>query len=490
MRLVFVSDHRGLAGISSPVLRPLHIGAASYPESQSTAERDDLAPDSISSVHGFADVRAYHHVARAYAGKLDAVGFMQYRRALVIGDPDPADPELARVLRAAEETSAHQIEVSHTVFERYGEHLKSQTADQIFGALDEVDFVVNKAIHHADESLDSRYLTVESQYLLSICETYPGDDRYVAAWMAVRAALERKLGRETLEHYLASDYGYYNNSFLCRWSDFEDYNRFLFEMLDAAAAWRDLYRVFGYIAERVFTCYIRHLQDTRPDFRIREVAMLFAGDRTRLRGPSQTEATEAGLLVSLAGSTLAFARPEEAGAVTFARSQIVAPLSGEQPVAFDIRTDGEKLARFGFRLWSAGATPVTVVIEAGWGGRAAAVLTPDRKFWSVAILSGVLGPPGEAVGRLTLSIEADDGATAPAGSHVVIDRIHIAELDDEEAGREPATWPTFRPDDYVAANPDLIEADARGGFDPLEHFTCQGFVEARLMRPLQQAMDH
>lgn len=247
---VFIADHLGAMHEQSPTFRPIHIGAALVDPAERGPEPDIVAPHSISAQTAYADLRMLHHIRHVYEGACANVAIMQYRRMFLIGDAKRSDPSLERLHK---EDAASDIEFAATPLAlraSYVAHLKNLDPSALPRLLEGCDFIANK-VGFVGRS-------VQTQYIGSIKLDYPDQPEYVEAWMTLRRLLELRLGDSLVGEYLDGGFGYMNNCFISSWRCFADYCEFLFDILGLLEAYRDVYRLYGYLAERIFAVYLAH----------------------------------------------------------------------------------------------------------------------------------------------------------------------------------------------------------------------------------------
>ena len=262
---VFVADHRGELATSSQWLRPVHIGAAVAPVAG--IEPDTTVPDSLSGKTAYADLRLYDYVAKAYEGRCEFVAIQQYRRQFFLGVPDPANRVLLDLRSAAAVSDEGQFEIDPRQRDAYLFHLRGVSDHDLWLELDGAAIIANR--------WSFGEVSVEDQYLGSIADLYPGEVAYIDAWHDMRSLLEGLAGSDVVAASLGATFGYFNNCFVTSWAEFRRYSDFLFEVLDGLQAYDEVFRIYGYLAERVFCVYAALQASTRPDFTIRSRSMMF-----------------------------------------------------------------------------------------------------------------------------------------------------------------------------------------------------------------------
>lgn len=245
---IFIADHTGSLISNTDFVRPIHIGAELANGGCIGQEPDNLAPGNISHKQSYADLRAFHHIRRQYEGQCDYVAILQYRRMYVLGTPHQHDPRLLDIESdvAIRNRGVRKIDMQwRSAFLRYFE-----TRDETLlrDELGDAQFIAN--------GFRFPKRTVARQYLGTTKKTYPGQPEYLDAWHDMRRVLERKTSADVVAQGLDGHSGYFNNCFVARWADFQDYTDFLFDVLGDLNQYDDLFRVFGYLAERVFGVYV------------------------------------------------------------------------------------------------------------------------------------------------------------------------------------------------------------------------------------------
>lgn len=263
---VFVADHTGQLDDSTSHLRPIHIGAALASPGSVGPEPDTTVPGTLSALPVFADLRLYDYVSKAYAGRCDYVCIQQYRRQFFLGRPRRWQRSLMSLQARVSSADGGQVEVSAGERDAYLRHLGRVSERSLRRELGGHDFIANR--------WSFGETTVEDQYLGSIADTYPGQPAYIEAWHDLRAVLGTVVPASTIDGALLATSGYFNNCFITSWDEFDRYNRFLFEVLDGLKDYRGVYRLYGYLAERVFCVYLAHQVVQRKDFTVQSRPMM------------------------------------------------------------------------------------------------------------------------------------------------------------------------------------------------------------------------
>ena len=249
---VFIADHTGSIGIQSPNLRPVHIGAGLIQDGTIGPEPDTQAAGSLSKHTVYADLRLYHHVRHVYDGRASHVAIQQYRRMFFPGRPLPWQRSLKNL--GAETLSLTEAEttVDFDLRGAYLTHLSRQSDRVLRQEIGDADFLANRM------TFGAKGKTVERQYTGAIKVLYPHQSEYVDAWYDLREILERMTSTDVVAHCFDGQTGYFNNCFVSSWKSFVRYYEFLFEALDGLKQYNQVFRLFGYLAERVFGVFLWH----------------------------------------------------------------------------------------------------------------------------------------------------------------------------------------------------------------------------------------
>jgi hypothetical protein len=266
---VFIADHSGEITTTSDFLRPVHIGAALAAPGTLGPEPDTTVPHSLSPYPVFADLRLYDYIGKAYRGLCEYVAIQQYRRWFFIRSADSRTGNLASLERVVSRVDDGLVGIARRERDLYLTYLAGLTDDALREELGRDTFVGNRLTFEVN---------LEDQYLISTADAYPDQPEYIDAWHDMRAALERSVGDEVVDATFSNDSGYFNNCFITTWDEFEQYRAFLFGILDELAQYREVFRLFGYLAERIFCVYVRHQTVVRSEFSISsKPLMLTAG---------------------------------------------------------------------------------------------------------------------------------------------------------------------------------------------------------------------
>jgi hypothetical protein len=235
---VFIADHQAKIAIQSKFVRPIHIGAALQPKLQHGLEPDLVSVDSLSSQTSYADIRMFHHIRNAYHGKAKFVATRIF----------PWQKELLEMRGSLPQHGENLVQVDQNLRDVYLENLANQFERRLLRELGGYEFIANR--HNFG------YQSVENQYLETSENLFPGQPEYLEAWRDMRTILDQMAGVETVSQCLDGAVGYFNNCFVSRWSDFVLYYDFLFEVLDKLSDYKELPRLYGYLAERIFGVYL------------------------------------------------------------------------------------------------------------------------------------------------------------------------------------------------------------------------------------------
>jgi hypothetical protein len=265
---VFIADHSGLITTVSEFLRPVHIGAALADAGSIGPEPDTTVPNSLSSHPVFADLRLYDYISKTYAGRCDLVCIQQYRRWFFLHEPESHPRNLSALERVMSNEDGGLVGIAHRERDLYLEYLADLTDETLRRELGDDTFVANRL---------SFEVNLEDQYLISTSDLFPDQPEYIDAWHDMRAALGDQAGAEIVETALSANSGFFNNCFIATWEEFERYRIFLFDILEELDDYRDVFRLYGYLAERIFSVYVTLQALERPEFGIRSKPLMVAG---------------------------------------------------------------------------------------------------------------------------------------------------------------------------------------------------------------------
>ena len=249
---IFIADHTGTVDLQTRNLRPIHIGAALSNAETCGPEPDSTAVGSISSLPVFADLRLYHHVRHLYEGRGNYVAIMQYRRMFALGKPFFWQIPIHALHLAVGCQSGGEVSVNAGHRDLYLRHLSRLSDRHLRNEIGGADFVANQMDFGVYRQ------SVEEQYLEAIKILYPGQIEYIDAWYDMRAILERMTSQVVVANCFDLYRGYFNNCFVSSWESFLNYYDFIFEVLERLKQYLDVFRLFGYLAERAFGVYLMH----------------------------------------------------------------------------------------------------------------------------------------------------------------------------------------------------------------------------------------
>ena len=254
---IFIADHTGTIDLQTRNLRPIHIGAGLSNADARGPEPDTTAVGSISSLPVFADLRLYHHVRHLYEGRASHVAIMQYRRMFALGKPfywqKPLERDALNTLHLmAGSKSGGEVSVNAGLRDQYLCHLSGLSDRCLKRETGGADFIANEM------DFEVYGQNVEMQYLEAIRDLYPEQIEYIDAWHDMRIILERMTSRVVVANCFDYYRGYFNNCFVSSWDSFLDYHDFLFEVLECLQQYRGVFRLYGYLAERIFGVYLMH----------------------------------------------------------------------------------------------------------------------------------------------------------------------------------------------------------------------------------------
>lgn len=256
---IFIADHTGTIQTQSKNLRPIHIGAALIEDAKLGKEPDNIAQNSISSKAVFADLRVHHHIRNVYENNTNFVAIMQYRRMYVLGTPKPEHKDLNELYAIAQSQSEGVIPVGECYRDPLLRYLAQQDDNCLQRELGSDDFIANR--------LNFGQRSVETQYLDAIKILYPNQLEYIDSWYDMRRILEQKVSKDVVRKCLDGNEGYFNNCFISSWKKFVSYYDFLFDVLDKLKQYENVYRLFGYLGERIFHVFLERTSakvESRP----------------------------------------------------------------------------------------------------------------------------------------------------------------------------------------------------------------------------------
>lgn len=248
---IFIADHTGTLRAEGSFLRPIHIGAALSIGPLGPNPDTEFAGNISDQAH-FADIRVYDYIDRwaAAHGAPEFVAIMQYRRYLMLPSGGGFPASLNTLLTMRQDTVMPYVinKMSETQWQTYLAYLAEQS-DQLLGReLGNYTFLANR--------IRMNKKNLAEQYLTSIAKDYPGDPAYIAIWHDMIAVAEHLLGKSRVAYAIGLPRGYYNNMFVTRWQDFAEYKSLLWRIFDELDAYKTNFRIFGYLAERIFSIYL------------------------------------------------------------------------------------------------------------------------------------------------------------------------------------------------------------------------------------------
>lgn len=472
---IFIADHQGRDRLASGLFQPVHIGAVLSPAGSLRAERDDGYAGSLSAMEAYADLRCLHHVRRMHSDDLDIIGIQQYRRVFHVSSPAGAlaDGVPGEVDRTVRLRPSYELHVSPLEFEACLDRLRAMTSPDVERLLDGCDMVVNRLQDLGGE-------TLESQYLRSISATYPGDGRYLDAWWDLKEVLRQMLPEADIDLLCDEPSGYFNNVIIARRDEFNAYCDFLFAVLARLDRWAGVYRLFGYLGERIFTLYVKHRLATRSGFHLRELPVLVETEYSHLPR-LRVLPSRFGTTFGVAGSSVTLHPLPGAARVRLGSGRTLATIEvrGDTPdrPALSLSFKGQEPALVCFRLWSAcPATDVEVDIRSHADQHAVRVL-PGAGYRDVALCSA----PSARFDLRFRSRRAGEEHLRVDGQVVGLDRLGIVSQSELPSGQHVATLASFDETAYLAASSDLAAARAADpALDLRLHFRQYGFAEGRI----------
>lgn len=262
----FIADHTGTMAPPADWIRPVHIGAVLVDPAQRGVEPDTSYDGTLSGETAYADLRLMRYIGATFPHDAGPLAVMQYRRVFFLGRPSPLDKRMQHLrLRCALKPYRQRL-APMADRAAYLSHLAAQSPDILRHSLGRADIVANR--------WNLRKTSLEQQFLSSNALIYPNDPAPLAAWDELKAILTRKMGADVVQRTLAGHSGYLNNCFITSRAEFSRYHDFLFETLDELAAYKNVFRLFGYFAERIQTVYLNHRQSTDADYTIRSKAIV------------------------------------------------------------------------------------------------------------------------------------------------------------------------------------------------------------------------
>lgn len=263
---LFIADHTGLVQSSGGLVRPVHIGAAHLPPVFRGPEPDCNVPGHASLEVAYSDLRLHHYLSRLKQPPSEIVAIMQRRRLYFFGQRHFVD-FAGRFFE--KKTAQHTSDSKWTPAwyrDTYVRRLAMVSQSELETFLGDADAVMS--------GLNTSPKSIHDTFLKGTTEIYQDDPRVVEAWTALRKVLNDRVGEDIVKEALDGSYGYYHNMMVTRWDWFLAYTEFLFSVLGELEAYRDMPRLFGYLAERIQTVYVHHLKAKDPTLKIKHRRVL------------------------------------------------------------------------------------------------------------------------------------------------------------------------------------------------------------------------
>tara|TARA_B100000780_G_scaffold269542_1_gene228423 strand:+ start:1294 stop:2094 length:801 start_codon:yes stop_codon:yes gene_type:complete len=253
----FIADHTGLLRSQSDFLRPVHIGAALCDDNLIGPEPDHLSANNISRCEAYADLRLYHHIYKNYKGKCEHLAILQHRRMYYLGLPAFSDFKSQLIRGKSNISRSTKITVTGAFKQRYLSHLLRQTDECLRSEFYGSDVVANK--------VSFKKQSVQEQYLSALKATYPSRPEYLDAWYDMRSILEREISPSLVSKCLDGNVCYVHNCLITDWDNFEKYYHFLFYVIDELSDYSEVFRLFGWLSERILGVHLAALNlNVRP----------------------------------------------------------------------------------------------------------------------------------------------------------------------------------------------------------------------------------
>ena len=477
---IFIADHQGRDRLASDVFQPVHIGAALSEAGSPSAERDDGYAGSLSALESYADLRCLHHVRRMHSDDLDIVGIQQYRRVFhfPLSAGEAADEVLKDVERTIRLQPSYELHISPPQFETCLERMRGIGASDIESLLTGCDMVVNRLQGLGDE-------TLESQYLRSTSATYPGDGRYLDAWWDLKEILREMLPGADIDLLCDEPSGYFNNVIIARRDEFNAYCDFLFEVLARLDRWAGVYRLFGYLGERIFTLYVKHQLATRSGFRLRKLPVLVETQHSDIGYP-RARRSRYGATYGDDTASVTFLPLPGGNRVRMTSGRTLATVEIHQTAVdapvFSLSYNGVEPAFVQFRFWSAYPNGDLEADIRSHADQHCTRLLPSRRQLNLRLCVSPASRFDIRFRFRTLADAAEPDAARTAKRQVVgLDGLRIVRQSDLPTDRCVATLAAFNAGAYLAVNPDLRRvAENDPDFDPHLHFRRFGFAEGRV----------
>ncbi|WP_114008027.1 DUF4422 domain-containing protein [Cohaesibacter intestini] len=474
---LFVADHLGRCRLSSDLFEPIHIGQA-LSDAKTDAEGDAGYDGSLSHLVSYADMRCLHHVWRRKAGQHAIIGLQQYRRLFLFPQHVGQHSETTRrILNSAKRLNHYQYWVDEQDFEAYVAYCETIRPEDIKGLLANHDIIVNQGQFF-------RSLSIEEQYLESINEAYPDDGRYIDAWFDFKQVLQSKLGEAFVDDALNDTVGHFNNVFIARSELAYEYATLAFEIFAALDQWKDLFRIYGYLAERLFTVFVKYKQVKDAAFRILELPILCANDKIIQPSYPRSFMEKGQLHFVDETNRLTFAAPLKGNPTGVHLSSNIACLKGVgrgiDPFPLAITLEGTLARQIQISVWSNTPSPVTLLIrdkvtDIVWLCR---LLPHQRRLLSLNL------DPGQQMefGLRPESLKDDslEDQLHDKEARILFDMVRMVHPRSFGPGVTIATHQNWTSSGYLAANPDLAGAgQPLDTIDPEAHFKQFGVFVGR-----------
>jgi len=265
---VFIADHTGKIPSIGRCVRPVHIGAAMVDPDQRGPEPDCLTEPNISATVAFADLRLHNYVARLDIPNDQVIALMQYRRMFYIGTSRLFSAHERRLYRKSQNSGADCFKAPLKKRPAYLRRLSMLTDKDLSS------FLGGDAAVMSGHALSEQGL--QPGFLAGVEELYPGDVRYKSAWFKMREVLEARVDpRLVKQQFDAQSQAYFHNAMVTTFFTFKAYADFLFDILGELHEYEDVPRVFGYLAERIQSVYVDHIQANDPTFTVRRQPLIF-----------------------------------------------------------------------------------------------------------------------------------------------------------------------------------------------------------------------
>jgi lipopolysaccharide biosynthesis glycosyltransferase/MoaA/NifB/PqqE/SkfB family radical SAM enzyme len=260
---IFVSHHKDGEILKSDILTPIHVGAATSGV-KLDMQRDDEGENISAKNDRFCELTAQYWAWKN--ADADYYGFMHYRRHFAFRSiPDAVGLGGVVILPRLDDDYKRYIGLSdneiYACVKDYDILLPTPIDASVWGTLsNEVQFSSLDNLHAVDFDLTCG----------TVLELFP---EYAAA----------------LEEFRNGKYAYWYNMFVMRREIFRDYCEWLFAVLEKAEAKIDFScfseqetRTLAFMAERLLSVYVLHLQKQKPDLKMKhlKITLLKKTDKT------------------------------------------------------------------------------------------------------------------------------------------------------------------------------------------------------------------